>query len=347
MKKLALAIQEKLDQIDFEECWPGFHIFPFALYNEELAYLNGQEIKKPDSFYGNTALLYHDDLIAIWKIDKDSLALNIDVLTSKIIHEMFHAFQQELGEQRFPNELKALDYSYDCVNLSMKYLEAAKLKKLYNNFTEKTFEEVLTSLNYRKEHYPFEFTYESKIETVEGMAQYVELEALKQLDPARYHEKIFKVMDYIEHIDNYKNIRFLSYDFGTLLMLIINKYNLSFDYSLTSSQTIAEQLLNNSFDGDSKPYCKAEFKDLIQSIYHARKELIKGILDAPHDTKKLNHQLYGFDPLNTFKEDQYIYCKDFAGIYGDEMTWLRGEMILEIDDEGTLIMIYTKKSANA
>lgn len=343
MRELAVAVKKIIDQIDFEELWPGFHEFPFALYNEEKAFINGEEIAKPEHFYGNTAVSYEDEVYAIWKIDESSSAIDSLTLTSKIVHEMFHAFQQEAREQRFPSEIKGLSYTYDCVNLSMKYLEAAKIQKLTKTYTEKNFYELLASMKYRKDNYPFEFAYESKIETVEGMAQYVELMALKQVSINHYHKKIFKMLDYIKTIDNYGKIRFLSYDFGTLLLLIIKENGLNFNYDLTCDKTIVEQLLELPFNVTSKPYCKQEFKELIQDIYTTRKNIVEMFLDTPYETKDLQHTLYGFDPLNTFLYDQYIYCKDFAGIKEEKTTWLRGEMLFEINENGELIKLYSKK----
>jgi hypothetical protein len=346
MKKLANGIQKRLNQIDFNQCWPGFHQFPFILYNEKLALIDGVETPKPDQFYGNTSLTYEGKTYAIWKIDENDNTIDLDILTSKIVHEMFHGFQQEQNETRFPNELKALDYSYDCVNLSMKYLEASKIQKLLKNYSDSQLNDLLISLNYRQTQYSVEFSYESKIETVEGMAQFVELQALKQLNIDLYHKKIFKMIDYIKTIDNYSHIRFLSYDFGTLLLLIIKENGLPFDDSISNPKTVSEQLLDIPFDGVSKPYCKLEIRELIRDIYQTRSKTIDNILKNPHDSKELQHQLYGFDPLNTFKHNHYIYCKDFAGIKGKEMTWLRGEMLFELDDNENIKKLYTKKSTN-
>ncbi|MGS0971715.1 MAG: hypothetical protein ACVCEJ_00505 [Candidatus Izemoplasmataceae bacterium] len=345
MRKIAAEIKTRLNSIDFSELWPSFHEFPFALYDDDKALINDKEITKPKQFYGNTAITYEGQVYAIWYVDDDTFKIDLDILTSKIVHEMFHAFQQEQGERRFPNELKGLDYSYDCVNLSMKYLESVKIEKLCKNFSEKNFNELLVNMNYRKENYSTAFQYESKIETVEGMAQFVELMTLKQLDIEHYRKKIFKMIEYIKTINHYGKIRFLSYDFGTLLMLIIKENGLPFDYDLTCEKTIADQLLESPFNGSGKPYCKQEFKELIQDIYATRKNIVMTILDNPHDTKILQHTLYGVDPLNTFAYDQYIYCKDFAAIKDDQLTWLRGEMLFETDKDGQLIKLYSKKSA--
>ncbi len=57
------------------------------------------------------------------------------ILASKMIHEMFHGFQRENGESRFPDELDALyNYSYDACNLELKLIENRIIASLSESF---------------------------------------------------------------------------------------------------------------------------------------------------------------------------------------------------------------------
>ena len=57
---------------------------------------------------------FEGKIIAIWRID--SIYIHYNVLASKIVHEMFHAFQMSFSEKRFPNEFQGLFYHYEKYN---------------------------------------------------------------------------------------------------------------------------------------------------------------------------------------------------------------------------------------
>lgn len=52
-------------------------------------------------------------------------------LAAGIVHEMFHSFQQETGEMRYPNNLEILDYQLNAGNFTIKYMENILLAKAY------------------------------------------------------------------------------------------------------------------------------------------------------------------------------------------------------------------------
>ena len=98
-------VKEKIDSVVFEELWPCFKRYDFALYNASQVILNWQIFSKTEEFLANTAICYQGRLIAIWCLSEE---MDLDILASKIIHEMFHAYQMECGESRFPEEVEAL-----------------------------------------------------------------------------------------------------------------------------------------------------------------------------------------------------------------------------------------------
>ena len=115
-------VNARIHRVDFSLLWEGFKPLKFALYNENACCFDGEYIDKTDQFLANTAIHYNGEYIAIWRLGED--VPDYDVLTSKIIHEMFHGFQYENKESRFPNELEALQkYSYSVENLTIKLKE--------------------------------------------------------------------------------------------------------------------------------------------------------------------------------------------------------------------------------
>ena len=93
----------------------------FALYTDNECFFNGAYIKKTNAFLANTSILYNGEWIAIWNVQEE---MNPIVLTSKIIHEMFHGFQMMQNESRFCDDLDALyNYKYEEDNLNLKVKE--------------------------------------------------------------------------------------------------------------------------------------------------------------------------------------------------------------------------------
>lgn len=108
MINLTLAykqVQGKVNEIKFKNLWPEFSKYDFALYNDTTVILNGLSIPKTQEFIGNGAILFEGRYIAIWYLIDE---IDVDILTSKIIHEMFHAYQYEMKDKRFANEFEAI-----------------------------------------------------------------------------------------------------------------------------------------------------------------------------------------------------------------------------------------------
>ena len=52
------TMKARLDGVDFGAIWEGFHRYPFALYNDEYVWLDGQVIPHDNRFLGNTCIEY-------------------------------------------------------------------------------------------------------------------------------------------------------------------------------------------------------------------------------------------------------------------------------------------------
>ncbi len=173
-------VSDSIASLDLARIWPGFFPLRFALYDDEACFFDGAYIEKPDTFCANTAILYHGETIAIWKVEGEP---DISVLTAKIVHKMFHGYQVRQGWDCWADEMDALyRYEYSAGNLALKLRENELLLSLLDRFDAAGFRELLAHRKRRSEKYPFEFSYESKIEEIEGSATYVEWMVLQQLD---------------------------------------------------------------------------------------------------------------------------------------------------------------------
>ena len=102
MKELYAKIKNHLNHVVFEDIWPGFSMYDFALYDED------------NEFEGR--------FIAIWKVYKPTDEIP-EILAANLVHEMFHAFQKQEKDNRYPNDLIMLDYPENLENYICKYSE--------------------------------------------------------------------------------------------------------------------------------------------------------------------------------------------------------------------------------
>ena len=162
MKNIHLGINHRLAKVDFNRIYPGFHYFRFAIYNNTRVYFQDSEIPWDTRFTGNTAIKYNGAWIAIWNLNAP--ASNLDSLTSKIIHEMFHAYQNEMGDTRWPDEIVGAFYPRDLRNFELKYREDLLLASLADKFDKAAWQEFKTLRTSRIRLYPKAVDYEIKTE---------------------------------------------------------------------------------------------------------------------------------------------------------------------------------------
>ena len=175
-----------IGRIDFSRLWPGFEPLRFALYNETECCFDGEYVEKTDAFCANTSIEYRGEQTAIWNVMED---MEQEVFASKIVHEMFHGFQNKSGWNCFPNETEALmRYRNDCRALGIKLRENELLLELLAGHDEDKLSELAACRRERLSLFPYETEYEAKTEQTEGTANYVEWKVLEQLAPERARE---------------------------------------------------------------------------------------------------------------------------------------------------------------
>lgn len=216
-------IEERLEKIDFPALFRGFSRFPFALYDDGQACVGGRIIEKPAEFLGNTSVMYDGAHTAIWKLSEG--AYDPDVLTSKLVHEMLHAFQNASGEKRWADERAALvKYRYEEANFAARLEEAACMRKCLAEDAPDAFARLLSLRRARMERFPFAYDYEARIEQIEGTAHAVEHAALAQLDPGKAKESWERMLTALSDPARYFPVRAVTYLSGAAVIACLRKY---------------------------------------------------------------------------------------------------------------------------
>lgn len=335
------TIEKKLKTLNFSDFFPGFQIMDFALYNDKIVVLKDEVIPYDRRFVGNTSIIYNNKRIAIWKIE--SIYVHFNILTSKIVHEMFHAWQMESGELRFPNEFKGLFYHYEKYNISMKFDETKLLLKAFENEDFEALKQFKTLREKRRLDYGFELGYEEGIETIEGMATFVELEALEHLDPSDFQKAYDKLKESIKNIGHYIPIRAVAYDIGALMLLTAKKYHMDFSHIIGKEKQNIYEIIFNDVE-TIEFYYENSLVDLnfLDAYYQDTLAKISDILTNSPKVYQCD-QVIGFDPLNTFRINQYIYYKHFVMIKSrGEQVFVPTAAVGEINDLQEVFVIYQK-----
>lgn len=223
-------LEEQITRVDFSALWKGFSPLKFAVYDDARVFFDGRFVEKTNAFTANTAIHYEGEDIAIWYLEGDSAGEDMEGLASKIIHEMFHAFQQKNEESRGAKELEALmRYRYHTENIGTRYREAELLRALSDRANDgdeaaqaERFRTLLALRAARKERFPYEYDYEARTEQIEGSANYVELKALEQLSPEKAAKERERLLASMEDVSHCFPVRPLCYASGAFLLELLH-----------------------------------------------------------------------------------------------------------------------------
>lgn len=346
MRGLYEQLSERLNQINFELIWPGFHRYKFAIYTSEKVQFDNKEIPWDDRFIGNTSIHFDGSYVAIWDVGHDFMnndSRDIDILAANIVHEMFHAYQQENGEKRWPKDLVTLQYPDNIENFNLKYEEN---KLLTDAFEQQDLIKKRTLLNY---FYGIRQKRESLIgtmceceyltETAEGMAEYAGMLALKMLSQSKYTSK---VMTYVKLLRDFTaiqlNIRKISYYSGAILLLTANDMNTNIVHSISNENKTVFRIISQFFSPRLPDDLHEDdrIKTVMEEIKSLNKREVEQFLEEK--TKKQNGDFYisGYDPMNMLRVDNYILCKTFIRLTDEstnESITFIGKTLLEMHPE--------------
>lgn len=328
-----IQVNKAVSSLNFESIWSGFKPLKFALYDAEKCFFDGHYIEKTDAFCANTSIIYEGEQIAIWMVQE---VLNNAILTSKIVHEMFHGYQSIMGWSCWPNELEALyHYQYDAENLSIKLRENDLLLDLTDCFDDSALRELLTLRKMRSVKYPYEFSYESKVEEIEGTANYVEWQVLKQLDESMAKELVNEMRSLITNPKYLFPIRIPSYFTGALMINALRGHRQS--EAFLSAKDI--ECYDVFF-----PEKEAVFGSVMRAIeeFHQETEsIIKYALEKNLIVLNGPFELTGVNVYNARCWHGFIMSTHFVTYRdGEEDRMLKGNFVIKMKDEKIIDTVY-------
>ncbi|MBO5716228.1 MAG: hypothetical protein J6S23_07560 [Clostridia bacterium] len=336
LERMYNEVKKHIEGVNFSQLWTNFKPLKFALYTDKECFFDGKYVEKTDEFLGNTSIKYNGEIIAIWNVMENTDSI---ILSSKIIHEMFHGFQMQNNETRFPNELHALyNYKYDDANLSIKTLENQMIKELADEFSFDTFEKLLRFRRYRYEKFNYEYHYEACIEQIEGTANYVELKALEQLSGDLYLQKLMQLKNRIIEASNLLPVRIISYDIGALLLLIINKNGIEYDDGFNEAP-FSEDIIKNIDVSE----CEFELvmSDKINAYYSNAQKIIEEAKAKNDLVTKDPCELLGVNVYNAVYFNNFIisrYCVMYSDDEGQKVEY--GDFLIETHEYMKVSKIY-------
>ena len=258
---------------------------------------------------------------------------NITVLTSKIIHEMFHAFQYANHWDICVNELKALIYyKYDEENLSIKLRENKLLLDLYKCYDAEKAETFARYRKYRQEKFPYEFQYESSIEKLEGSANYVEWQALKQLDSSKADELFASMTVQLSDCGFYFPIRISNYYSGALF------YAVQFTEQVKS---IFEANATGESIGDISCNSDSAMKEAVLRYAEETERIVAKALASNKVIIEEPVELLGVNVYNARRYKQYLTSTYFLMyLRNGKEEILNGNFIIKMLDDKTIEKVY-------
>ena len=341
-------VLSRLERLDFSALFRGFHRFPFALYNDSEAVFCGERIEKPAEFIANTSVMYKGEYIAIWNLMEEKY--DFDVLASKLAHEMFHAFQNANGEKRWANERAALiNYRYEEANIAAKLEEAECMRRCLESYDREAYDRLLALRKARMDRYLFEYDYEARIEQIEGTANYVELEALSQLDREKGERRKKDTLDEITDPSGYFPVRAVTYLTGATFLACLMRYADMDTESFTETPFSVEALKNISPcplpEGDARTAgCLEKWRERTREKVSRALEKNEIVLEGPRC-------LAAWNVYDGYWDGTYAILTYFLG-YTDgplpetseqamsQMKFLYGDFVAEMDRDMTLRRVW-------
>ncbi|MCR2048269.1 hypothetical protein NSB25_13325 [Acetatifactor muris] len=339
MKLLSLyeAVNKILSRLDFSRLYSHFSKYRFALYNHTEICLDGKIIPYDQRFLANTSILYEGDYIAIWNVAPEQQAsLDAELLAYGIVHEMFHCFQLQQGEERFPDDLKLLVYPSDPAHYAAKYQENQYLIDAFSGCNIESLVRFSEIRNARLAGYGG-LTEELKAETIEGVAEYVGLKALKIIN----EEKYWKItLDYVDKLKNNLDLLFdirrISYYTGPLFCLTLEMLGLPVRNEFHGLPVYRQNIPFPSVSAEAAAPNTAlltEVTNRFQALTKRRQSILSTHM-AQSTCVEYPAFICGYDPMNMFQVENLLYCSHFVFLQkGAETIKKEGPILLMLKED--------------
>lgn len=308
MKAYYEQMQSILQRVGFERIYPGFHYYPFALYNESEAVIEGTVMPKPETFRGNTMTEWDGRTIAIWKLETWNRQ-DPESFAADLVHEMFHAFQKDHNMfEGAPDDLQMLLYPDLAENHRLRYAECRLIRDAFlsTDAEEKRclYDAAMTVREQRRKLIGDMLAQEERTEYLEGAAECAGCLALKQLNPDKYVKRTAEYAERICRLDReYFDIRRRCYFTGALLRLTERSLDTvkTEGFALTDSYITDRQKRIDAFFAENRQYTEGSFR------------------------------VCGYDPMNQIRVGDRLLATRFLMLWdGEKMITLNGPTVLRM-----------------
>lgn len=317
LREVHCVVTDRLSRLSFETIWPGFAPAPFALYDDRTVCLADRTLPKDDAFWGNTAIEYEGERLAIWRLEEDYVQ-DLDALTANLVHVMFHVHQIRCGERRFPNELDALRAPEDPGYYQDRYREAWSLRRAWDALRAEQpglARQCLRTLSEqrlrRQAREGAAMRYELCAETFEGSAEYCGLRALGMLAPERYERRIDRDLDWLTQPGHLLDRRRFAYFFGALSMLLLEALGIGFAKTL-GGETLFWEDSSERLRGEDPADGLEAMRNALDERARAQAALLAEVTKSSRQSEEGDFRLAGFDPMNWFAVGERVYHKTFV-----------------------------------
>lgn len=359
-KKLKKDIVED----DFNKYWNGFIKSDLALYDDEnvyfIDYSNDRDVyidKWNSNFFGSTVIKYNDKYMAIWDIKTLKPNTSYEKLYSGIVHEMFHCYQNEIGDKRYPNEVMAVNYPSNKENITLRTLERKYLlRAVFERDIEEKNKLISQFISYREKRKDIigdYLDYELGLESMEGTAMYVEYKGFleKSLLPREFVLSKYG-LDLSDYPKDLKKLRPSCYSAGVFICLLLDKLVPDWKVEYIQSQKFLYDILKGNIklvqnSVSIEDYSIGEYLIQIDKVSRFRE------INKVKSGKKYkiilrgDMGLAGFDPMNIVKYKDKILHKHFIKIRtNDKEYFIKGSATCKHKDsfwKVEEVEIYTNK----
>ncbi|OME60280.1 MULTISPECIES: hypothetical protein [Paenibacillus] len=312
-----------------QKYWKGFEAVSFAFYNKDNVYLyNHPKFKTvgyhphllpwSNEFSGDTIILYEDHPTAIVNLE---LHEEFEDLYAICVHELFHGYQFLMGDERYADELLMITYPLSLENMELRIQER---HHLYLSVMAATIEERnhamyrFIAIRQQREQLLGEYVLnEYLIETLEGPAWYVELNAYAEKSTLPNEEVLQKFSSYlIDELESSANIRRSCYGSGLFICLLLDELRTDWKEEFMKSELSLYAFFKQFVDQVIIPFeeisISKETEDIMQSVKTIReKEFIDFIsLEGYHLYIEGDIKSTGFNPMGIIGGDEKCIHKN-------------------------------------
>ena len=239
-------------------------------------------------------------------------------LAANMAHEMFHCFQFDEGERRFPDDLRLLNAPVEPDFYRLKLAENRALAAACRTGEKEELLRFAALRNERARRFPHVTAEEWKTETIEGTAETVCLRALRVLDPTRYTETRERYLAKLENeLPLLFDARRLCYYTGTVLCLALEQLGLPLRNEFTGATLYEQNCPTETLCADAPE--EAALTALFTEHIQKQQALIEAHRQA-HAFIPCEAAICGYDPMNMFRVGQQLYCSHFLFIHQGETT---------------------------